>query len=199
MMLVELSSAPAAALPVAGLKDHLRLGSGFADDGLQDEVLEAFLRAALASIEARTGKVLLEREFRWNVTAWREVDRQPLPLAPVSAVGPVTQIDRNGTAVPASPQRYALEPDMQRPALIAVGATLPCVPRGGRVDVTLLAGYGPEWSDLPPDLAQAVMLLAAHFYEYRSDGALHGASMPFTVTGLIERYRTVRLFMGGRT
>jgi uncharacterized phiE125 gp8 family phage protein len=65
--------------------------------------------------------------------------------------------------------------------------------------VTLLAGYGPEWSDLPPDLAQAVMLLAAHFYEYRSDGALHGASMPFTVTGLIERYRTVRLFMGGRT
>lgn len=199
MMLVELSSVPPAALPVAGFKDHLRLGSGFADDGLQDETLEAFLRAALASIEARTGKVLLEREFCWSVTKWREADRQPLPLAPVSAVGAVVQIDRNGTAIPVATTRYALEPDQQRPALIAVGATLPSVPRGGRVDVELLAGYGPEWSDLPADLAQAVMLLAAHFYEYRSDSALHGASMPFSVTALIERYRTVRLFMGGRS
>ena len=199
MMLVELSSVPPAALPVAGFKDHLRLGSGFADDGLQDETLEAFLRAALASIEARTGKILLEREFRWSVTKWREVDRQPLPLAPVSAIGAVVQIDRNGTAVPVATGRYALEPDQQRPALLAVGATLPAVPRGGRVDVELLAGYGPEWSDLPADLAQAVMLLAAHFYEYRSDSALHGASMPFSVTALIERYRTVRLFMGGRS
>ena len=199
MMLVELSSVPPAALPVAGFKDHLRLGSGFADDGLQDETLEAFLRAALASIEARTGKVLLEREFRWSVTKWREVDRQPLPLAPVSAVGTVVQIDRNGTAIPVATERYALEPDQQRPALIAVGATLPAVPRGGRVDVEVLAGYGPEWSDLPADLAHAVMLLAAHFYEYRSDSALHGATMPFSVTALIERYRTVRLFMGGRS
>ena len=199
MMLVELSSVPPAALPVAGFKDHLRLGSGFADDGLQDETLEAFLRAALASIEARTGKILLEREFRWSVTAWREVDRQPLPLAPVSAIGAVVQIDRNGTAIPVATARYALEPDQQRPALIAVGATLPSVPRGGRVDVELLAGFGPEWSDLPADLAQAVMLLAAHFYEYRSDTALHGASMPYSVTALIERYRTVRLFMGGKS
>ena len=199
MMLVELSSVPPTALAVAGFKDHLRLGSGFADDGLQDETLEAFLRAALASIEARTGKILLEREFRWSVTAWREVDRQPLPLAPVSAVGAVVQIDRTGTAVPVAPARYALEPDQQRPALVAVGATLPAVPRGGRVDVDLLAGYGPEWSDLPADLAQAVMLLAAHFYEYRSDTALHGASMPFSVSALIERYRTVRLFAGGRS
>ncbi|MFZ3582333.1 head-tail connector protein [Loktanella sp. DJP18] len=198
MMLVELSSVPPAALPVAGFKDHLRLGSGFADDGLQDETLAAFLRAALASIEARTGKILLEREFRWSVTKWREVDRQPLPLAPVSAIGAVVQIDRNGTAIPVATERYTLEPDQQRPALIAVGATLPAVPRGGRVDVELLAGYGPDWSDLPADLAQAVMLLAAHFYEYRSATALHGSSMPFSVSALIERYRTVRLFMGGR-
>ncbi|MCF7700327.1 head-tail connector protein [Loktanella sp. M215] len=199
MMLVELSSVPPAALAVAGFKDHLRLGSGFADDGLQDETLEAFLRAALASIEARTGKVLLEREFRWSVTAWRARDRQALPLAPVSAIAAMVQVDRNGTRVPVTASRYTLEPDQQRPAVVAFGTSLPSVPRGGRIEIDLLAGYGPEWSDLPADLAQAVMLLAAHFYEFRSDSALHGASMPFSVTALIERYRTVRLFMGGRS
>lgn len=199
MMLVELTSVPPAALPVAGFKDHLRLGSGFSDDGLQDGTLESFLRAAIASIEARTGKVLIEREFRWTVTVWRDAQRQPLPLAPVSAIAEMVQVDRNGTQIPVAPNRYTLEPDHQRPSVVASGACLPGVPRGGRVEMTLLAGFGPEWSDLPADLAQAVMLLAAHFYEFRTDAALHGSSMPFSVTALIERYRTVRLFMGGRS
>ena len=35
MMLTEQTAVPAAALPVQALKDHLRLGSGFADAGLQ--------------------------------------------------------------------------------------------------------------------------------------------------------------------
>ncbi|SEM44001.1 phage conserved hypothetical protein, phiE125 gp8 family [Loktanella fryxellensis] len=199
MTLEELSGVATAALPLAGFKDHLRLGSGFADDGVQDEVLEAVLRAALAAIEARTGKVLLEREFRWSVTAWRDRDRQPLPLAPVSAVVAVRQVDRNGTQIPVTPTRTVLIPDAQRPVLSAPSGGLPAVPRDGRVEVDLLAGYGPEWSDLPADLAQAVMMLAAHFHEYRSNVGVPGAALPFGVTSLIERYRTVRMFMGGRS
>ncbi len=197
MMLIEKSPVPAAALPLVGFKDHLRLGSGFADDGVQDETLETFLRAALASIEARTGKVLIERDYRWTVTAWRGADRQPLPLAPVSAIVDMVQIDRQGLRTPVAQARYGLEPDMQRPAIVATGSMLPAVPQGGRIEIDLMAGFGPDWSDLPADLAQAVLLLAAHFHEYRSDAALNGVTMPFSVTGLIERYRTVRLFMGG--
>ena len=52
MMLIEETTVPVAALPVAQLKDHMRLGSGFSDDGLQDTVLETYLRAAIAAIEA---------------------------------------------------------------------------------------------------------------------------------------------------
>ena len=40
------------ALPVAEFRDHLQLGSGFADDGMQDSVLIAQLRAALAAVQA---------------------------------------------------------------------------------------------------------------------------------------------------
>ena len=59
MMLVEQTTVPTAALPVAEFKDHLRLGTGFADDGVQDDVLEAYLRAAIATIEARTSLSLI--------------------------------------------------------------------------------------------------------------------------------------------
>ena len=62
----------------------------------------------------------------------------------------------------------------------------------------MLAGYGPEWSDLPADLGQAVLLLAAYYYEFRHDASSHAPAMPVGVLALIESHRTVRLFMGGR-
>ncbi|WP_377506397.1 hypothetical protein [Octadecabacter sp. R77987] len=199
MMLVEETTVPPSALPVTQFKDHLRLGSGFSDDGLQDGLLESFLRAAMAAIEARTGKILIEREFSWTLTAWRDTGQQALPVAPVSAISEVVTISRLGDETVASAAGYRLEPDMQRPCLVATGGMLPAVPLAGSVRVGFLAGFGPDWSDLPADLAQAVMMLAAHYHEYRHETAFGGGCMPFGVSALIERYRTVRLFGGGRS
>ena len=36
MILTQITTIPPAHLPVAAFKDHLRLGSGFSDDSLQD-------------------------------------------------------------------------------------------------------------------------------------------------------------------
>ncbi|MFO8127677.1 hypothetical protein [Yoonia sp.] len=198
MMLVEETTVPVLALPVAQFKDHLRLGSGFSDDGVQDAMLESYLRAAHAAIEARTGKILIERAFSWTLTAWRDASRQPLPVAPVNAIIAVTLIDVQGQETLVDPDRWYLEPDTQRPCLQPSGSRLPPLSAGGSVRIGLLAGFGPEWTDLPADLAQAVMLLAAHFYDYRHDISRSAPPMPLGVLALIERYRTVRLFMGGR-
>ncbi|KQI72708.1 hypothetical protein AN191_06780 [Loktanella sp. 5RATIMAR09] len=197
MMLVEETSVPLSALPVAEFKDHLRLGSGFSDDGVQDAVLESYLRAALAAIEARFGKILIEREFSWRLSAWRDARRQPLPVAPVNAISTVTLVNARGDETVVDGALWSLDPDMQRPGLRPVGTFLPNLPHGGSVRIGMLAGFGPEWRDLPADLAQAVMLLAAHFYEYRHDVSRNAPIMPMGVLALIERYRTVRLFMGG--
>ena len=68
-----------AALPVEEMKDHLRLGSGFADDALQDGLIESYLRAAMAAIEGRIGKMLFQRRFLWVLDCWREAE-QALPV-----------------------------------------------------------------------------------------------------------------------
>ena len=196
MMLVEETEVPQGALPVDVFKAHLRLGSGFAEDNVQDAVLESYLRAATAAVEARTGKVLIEREFSWSLSHWRVASGQALPVAPVSAVASVTLVDRAGGETVVNPARYMLRPDMQRPRLCPVSGMLPVIAGGGMVRLRFLAGYGPEWSDLPADLAQAVLLLAAHYYEYRHETALSGRCMPFGVSSLLERFRTVRLFAG---
>ncbi len=199
MMLVEETTVPQSALPVATFKDHMRMGSGFSDDGIQDAVLEGFLRAAIAAIEARTGKITIERTFSVSFTSWRDHASQPLPLAPVRAVIDVTLLDRNGIETIASSDTYQLVPDTHRPHLNAAFAALPPISTGGAVRIHVSAGYGPDWADLPADMAQAILMLAAHFYEFRHDSGASAQSMPFGVNALIERFRNIRMFSGGRS
>jgi len=198
MMLIEETAVPQAALPLAEFKTHLRLGTGFADDDIQDPVLESFLRAAIAAIEARTGKILIERSFSWTLTSWRDATGQALPVAPVNTVTRLTLRNRADEEEVISSDHYRLERDMQRPVLRPAGSLLPMVPPAGTAEVQFEAGMAQSWGTLPADLGQAVLLLAAHYYEYRHETAQGESPMPFGVTSLIERYRTVRLFGGGR-
>lgn len=196
MMLSEVTAVPQAVLPVAEFKDHLRLGTGFADDGAQDALTESYLRAALAAIEGRVGKALIARDYLLELNEWRWPDTQAFPLAPVSTVVSVTVKDRDGLATVIDPARYRLVRDGHRPKIMASGALLPGIPVGGAVEVVFTAGFGPAWSDVPVDLAQAVFLLAAEYHENRHEAGA-GKAMPFGVMALIERWRTVRVLGGG--
>ena len=197
MMLTEETAIPTVALPVQALKDHLRLGSGFSDAGMQDAMIEGYLRAALAAIEGRIGKALIARRFKLMLQDWRSVGEQPLPVAPVSAVVSVTLIDAAAVATVVAASRYRLVPDISRPKLAAVGVLLPVVPNDGRVEIVFDAGFGAAWAAVPADLAQAVLLLAAEYYENRHDLGGRMPGLPVAVQVLIERWRTVRVLGGG--
>lgn len=196
MVLIEETSVPDADLPVDAFKAHLRLGRGFGNEGLQDAVLHSFLRAAMAAIEARTGKVLLVREFVWTLSFWRASDAQVLPVAPIALIRGVKLVAREGTETLIDASAYWLENDMHRPRLRSVASTLPRIPQAGSVVIGFDAGFGADWSAVPPDLQQAVFLLAAHYYEYRNDMGLSEGCMPFGVSSLIERYKSFRLGSG---
>ncbi|MEM9577234.1 MAG: head-tail connector protein [Pseudomonadota bacterium] len=197
MMLIEETTVPDAALPVEDFKAHLRLGTGFGSETTQDEVLIGFLRAAISAIEARTGKVLIERAFSWTLSFWRDRDAQGLPLAPIREITRVAMVDRSGTQTEIPNTSYWLEEDSQRPRLRAAGTSLPQIPNGGSVVVEFEAGFGATWDDTPPDLKQAVLMLAAHYYEYRHEMPFGDGAMPFGVASLIERYKVMRLGGGG--
>lgn len=194
MILTELSAPPAAAVPLRAFAEHLRLGTGFADDGSQDAVLEAYLRAAMAAIEARLGRVLLARPFSFVVSRWSETASQGLPVAPVVSVEAVTMQDADGFETVVEPELWSLMRDRQRPRLVGrFGRSLPRIPRGGQVEVSFTAGYGAVWEAVPADLRQAAMMLAAHFYENRTETGAISGTMPFGVLMLLESHRTMRL------
>ena len=198
MMLVEETSVPTAALPIDAFKDHLRLGTGFSNANVQDALLESFLRAAMAAIEARTGKVLLTREFSWTLPNWRDAACQTLPVAPVQNVTELAIVDRNNLRNISAVETYWLEQDHSQPRLVAAGF-LPSIPTGGVAEVLFRAGFADTFEDLPSDLAQAVLMLAAHFYENRDAMGMGSDVVPFGVSVLLERYRTMRLVAGARS
>ena len=197
MMLRELAAVPTASLPIRDFADHLRLGTGFADDGSQDAVLETYLRSALAAIETRVSKAFFQRQFRWTLAAWSSSEGQVLPVAPVVALESVAIVSADETANTLDPTSYGLAEDAHRPRILPVGRKLPSVPAGGTAEIVFDAGFGPAWSDVPGDLRQAVMMLAAGYFESRGVSGDAGA-MPFGIHALIEPYRDVRLGGAGK-
>ena len=194
MMLVEQTQVPPANWPVAEFRDHLRLGTGFSDDTVQDAILDRLLKAAVAVIERRTGKALMRRSFLWTLTAWRGAQREELPVAPVNAITALRIIDPDGTIHVIPPESYRLEPDTHRPMLSARGLGLPVVPVSGRIEVDFDAGFGATWAEVPADLATAVFLLAAHYHETRVEAGEAMTSMPHGVEALVAPFRPIRLF-----
>jgi len=193
MILTEVSAPASEAVPVRAFAEHLRLGTGFADDGSLDAVLELYLRSAMAAIEARIGRALLARPFSWTVTRWREEASQGLPVGPVRSVESVTLVSADGVGTDVEAEAWSVLRDSQRPRLVGrFGRSLPRIPRSGHAEIRFTAGYGAGWDEVPADLRQAVFLLAAHFYENRDGGALAGG-MPFGVLVLIEAYRATRI------
>lgn len=198
MMLIAQTQVPDAALPVAEFRDHLQLGSGFADDGLQNAVLAAEIRAALEAVEGETGKVLIARTYQFVMTAWRDLARQVLPVAPVTAIQSLTITDLAGGAEVIPAEKYRLAPDFHEPALCWTGWALPTIPVGGTAEIVFDAGFGAAWADVPADLRQAVLIMAAHFYDNRSVGGTRAGELPGGVAAIARRYKPIRIFGGGR-
>jgi uncharacterized phiE125 gp8 family phage protein len=189
-MLVELTSVPGAALPHAALAQHMRLSRGFADDGDLDAEIETALRAALAAIEARIGKAVYRRRFSQTVTAWSMSERHVLPIAPVASIELFRITDRVGTVTEMDPASYALVTDMHCPCVVPTAVALPTLGAGRFAEIEFLAGYSETWDGLPPDLGQAVLMLAGAFFGQNEEAS---AGFPAGVSALIEPYRTLRL------
>jgi len=195
MILIEQAPVADAALPLQEFKDHLRLGTGFTDDGAQDALLKRLLRAAVAGIESRISKMLIKRSFLYTIECWRDPGEQALPVAPVQAITSLTLVDVTGIPTLIDPTRYVLVRDTHRPKLAASGVLLPNIPTDGTAEIVFDAGFGPAWTDVPADLSQAAMLLAAQYHEHRLES--DAGTMPFGVTALIERWRNIRILGGG--
>lgn len=160
----------------------------------EDELLAMLITAARLMIEAASGRMLIEQGWRVVLDRWPEGGEMRLPLSPVSAIETARVYGTAGEAQIVTPEVLRLDAYADPPVVHVVGA----VPAPGRanagIEVDLVAGYGPAAQDVPALLRQAVLRLAARWFEQRGDvPARDAAALPAEILALVAPFRRARL------
>lgn len=161
------TTAPATVDPVflALVLDHCKVDAGDEESAYAD-LVEAYLDAAIARVEAMSGRMLFTRSLRYTTDAFGTA--LVLPASPVSTVSSVAYVDTDGATQTLSSGAYALIDKTETPTLYPVfGTEWPKVrPFPGSVTVEFDAGYGAEMDDIPAPLRQAVMQTVADWMRF---------------------------------
>jgi uncharacterized phiE125 gp8 family phage protein len=159
-----------------------------------DDLVGTLLTAARLMVEAAANRVLIHQTWRLVLDQWPYDGALRLPVAPVSAIVAARVFSAANVAIPVDAAVLTLEPGND-PPLIRVTATPPAIGRLTRgLEIDVLAGFGAAATDVPAPLRQAVLRLAARWFENRGDVVARDASaLPAEIAALIAPYRRARL------
>ncbi len=158
----------------------------YSDD---DSIITGVLKAARECAENATNRRLITQTWRHYPADLRSIT---LPFGPVQAVTSVTLYDKAGSAHVLTPSDYDAD-IISEPATLKVrtmqGVSLR---RTNPLAVEFVCGYGNTGAAAPESIRQAIMLLAAHWYENRvavAETALKFEELPMGVKYLLAPYR----------
>ena len=151
-------------------KAHLRI----AHDS-EDELISGLIRAAREEVERATGLALIDQSWRLTLDAWPRTGLVLLERAPVRTLLSVTVFDGDGGASVLPPESFELDA-ISRPARLYLAMRpAPATALNG-IEIDFTAGFGEAGTDVPDLLKRAMLILVAHWYEFR--GALGADNQP---------------------
>lgn len=148
-------------ISLAELKAHLRV------DGVdQDALLAGLIRTAREHLERTAGLALISQGWRLYLDCWPETDAVEIVRGPVLSVDAVRAFDELGEESEIPLAGHVLD-GVRRPARLWL-RTRPA-PRQAinGVEVDFTAGFGEAGEDVPDTLKRAMLIHAAHMYEFR--------------------------------
>lgn len=170
-------------------KAHLRVTS---DE--EDAFIESLIVAATQMLERETGVALITQSWRFWIDAAPSDKIIRLPVHPVQQITEVRWFDAEGASVVLDPDNYFLNA-ITRPARLRLDTSPSLANPCNGIEVDLVAGFGDVGSDAPDILRRALLVLVAHWYEFRGVYSAEDqpVSVPEAYTRLIRHYRRVRL------
>lgn len=147
---------------LAEVKTHLRLAGTSEDD-----LLAGLIRAAREDVERSTGTALIDQHWRLSLDCLPPSDTVSLLRHPVREITAVTAYGTEGEATMVSAEDYVADL-ASRPARLHLLRR----PQYGRamngLEIDFRAGFGEAGTDVPDLLRRAILLLVAHWYEFRA-------------------------------
>ena len=174
---------PPAAQPVTldALREHLRIVETDEDAYLAD-----LLAAACAHVEQASGRRLVTQTWRRYVGTLPPGRAVDLRLGPVQRIEAVTLYDAEGSPSQATPDEWRL---------IDERLHLARVDAANGIEIDVVCGYGDAPDDVPAPLVRAILMLAAHWHEFRGAVAPKDqpVSMPPGFAELVRPFRRIGL------
>lgn len=151
-------------LILAQAKEHLRID--IPDD---DVLISSLIRAARELLESELGRALVTQTLDYTLDAFPPLGPLLLPRGPLQSVTSVTTIDSAGVSQVWASTNYLVDLYSSPPRIMpAYSKSWPTVQdRMAAITVRFVAGYGLTPSSVPGPIAQAMLLLIAHYYEHR--------------------------------
>lgn len=147
---------------LAEVKAHLRL-----DHGGDDELLGGLIRAAREDVERTTGLALLDQSWRLVLDTWPRDGCVRIMIHPVREILSVTAYGSEGEASLINPAVYQAD-TVSRPARVQFDGEPGALRAMNGIEIDFAAGYGEAGTDVPDLLRRAIVLLVAHWYEFRT-------------------------------
>ena len=170
-----------AAMPVtlAEAKAHLRVTSG-----TEDDTITALIATATQYLERDTGQALIDQQWRAYFDCVPSDGVLELMRSPVRGIATVTVYDSVGNATVLDGSDYYVNL-VARPARLRLADGVTAAMRANGIEVDFDAGYGETGVDVPDMLKRAILVLVAHWYEFR--GVFDAADQPVSVPALYGR------------
>lgn len=182
---------PPAAEPIslAELKAHLRL-----EGTEEDALLAGLIRAARDHLERTTALALITQTWRLSLDDWPEAGPVEIGHGPVREIVSVHAFDELGEESELSLSGHVLD-GARRPARLWLRARPAPRQAINGIEVDFTAGFGETGAEVPDTLKRAMLLHAAHMYEFRGAVPLdmQPASVPESYDRLVAPFLVRRL------
>lgn len=189
MAFKQITAPSVTAVTLAQTKAHLRI-----DSTAEDEFLTGLITSAVDFLEAEAGLSLIKQEWRLWYDCLTDDGVIHFPRHPVQRMTQVTWYNAEGLPIILPGSAYFLN-TMTRPARLRFDrAECPAGTCNG-IEIDFESGYGDTGTDVPDMIKRALLVLIAHWYEFRGVYAPvdQPVSVPELYSRLIRHYRPVRL------
>ena len=173
-MTVALITPPAAEpLSLEEVKSYLRI-----DHDHEDELLLETLKAARQYTEFASSQKLITQLWRQYETRFPGDRVIEARVSPVISVEAVTLFARDGTPTVLSSDQVSLMRGHD-PEVIVIDEHIDAALAGNGLEIDLICGMGDLGVDVPDTLKRAILMLLAHWYEFR--GAVAPGDQPVSL------------------
>lgn len=143
------------------IKQHLRV-----DHNEEDQYLLDLLDGAVAHVEATIGQALIFKTVRQYVDQIPASRSVVLEVSCVKSIEAIRGFDTSGNANIFSPEEYHLDNRMNIPAVI-FNTSISYDNFYNGIEIDLVTGFGATGVDVPSNITRAILVLIAHWYEFR--------------------------------